>query len=211
MATTGAAPYLPAKYTQQTTFPEAFGRDVQTQIRLIEERWKRFFTEIDYYPRIQTTGIADATPDTRNPEIASPIAPVDPAGGGFDRLWGESVDRTMADVTQWDQPHLSGTLDATTEMEGYQSPVKFHAQIKREVDKKRALELYGFDNVRDIIAIIPASFFDACGFRVKEGDKFIWDGQEYDVIQDAGNRNWWKNSNIRFFRILNCESKRLGS
>ena len=211
MATVGVSPYLPAKYTQNTAFPEAFGRDVQTQLRLIEERWKRHFTEIDYYPRIQDTAIVDATPDTRNPEIASPFASTNPSGGGFDRLWGESVDRQMADSAQWDQAHLSGSLDATTEQEGYQSPVKFHAQIKREVDKKRVKELYGFDNVRDILVIIPASFFDACGFRVKEGDKFIWDGQEYDVLQDSGGRNWWKNTNIRFFRILNCESKRLGS
>lgn len=210
MASSGHSPYLPAKFTQSTEFPKAFGRDLQTQIRLIEERWKRYFTEISYYQRFQTLGIADATPDVRNPEIAAPVSPVDPAGGGFDRMWGESVDRQMADVDQWDQPHLSGTLDATTETEGYQAPVAIHAQIKREVDKKRALELYGFDDVRDIVVIIPASFLDACGFRVKEGDKFIWDGQEYDVLQNAGS-GWWKNSNIRLFRVLNCESKRLGS
>jgi len=210
MSSTVNAPYLPPKYTQGTEFPKAFGRDLHTQIRLIEERWKRYFPEIDYYPRLQNIGIADATPDTRNPEIAAPVSPTDPAAGGFDRLWGESVDRQMADVDQWDQPHLSGTLDATTEAEGFQAPVKIHAQIKREVDKKRALELYGFDDVRDIIAVIPASVLDACGFRVKEGDKFIWDGQEYDVYQNAGG-GWWKNSNIRLFRVLNCESKRLGS
>jgi len=210
MAAIGASPYLPAKYTQKITFPQAFGRDLQTQIGLIEERWKRYFTEIDYYPRLQNIGIADATPDTRNPEIAAPASPVNPAAGGFDRLYGESVDRQMADGARWDQPHLSGTLDATTEAEGYQDPVKFHAQIKREQDKKRALELYGFDDVRDIVVIIPASFYDACGFRAKEGDKFIWDGQEYDVLQSAG-AGWWKNSNIRLYRVLNCEHKRLGS
>jgi hypothetical protein len=210
MATTGVSPYLPPKYTQQTEFPKAYGRDLLTQVRLIEERWNRYFTEIDYYARLQNVGIADATPDVRNPEIAAPTSPVDAAAGGFDRLWGESVDRVMSDADQWDQPHLSGTLDATTEAEGYQAPVKFRAQIKREVDKKRALELYGFDDVRDLLVIIPVSFYDACGFRAKEGDKFIWDGTEYDVIQNAGS-GWWKNSNVRLFRVLNCESKRLGS
>lgn len=210
MASLGSSPYLPPKYTQQTGFPQAHGRDLLTQVRLIEERWKRYFTEIEYYPRLQDTGIADATPDVRNPEIAAPTAPADAAAGGYDRLWGESVDRQMADDDQWDQAHLSGTLDATTETEGYQEPVRIHAQIKREMDKKRALELYGFDDVRDILVIIPVSFYDACGFRAKEGDKIIWDGQEYDVLQNAG-AGWWKNSNIRLFRVLNCESKRLGS
>lgn len=210
MASTGVSPYLPPKYTQQTSFPKAHGRDLLTQVRMIEERWRRYYTEIEYYPRLQDIGIADATPDVHNPEIAAPVSPTDPAAGGFDRLWGESVDRQMADDEQWEQPHLSGTLDATTEAEGYQAPVKFHAQIKREMDKKRALELYGFDDVRDLVVIIPVSFYDACGFRAKEGDKFIWDGQEYDVIQNAG-AGWWKNSNVRLYRVLNCESKRLGS
>jgi hypothetical protein len=61
-----------------------------------------------------------------------------------------------------------------------------------------------------VVAHVPAFFFDDIGFRAKEGDKFVWDGEEYVVIKDAGS-GWWKNSNLRLYRGLNCEHKRLGS
>jgi hypothetical protein len=213
MAQTGLPPYVPTKFLHETTFPKAFGRDLQMQIRLIEERWRRFYLLLDYYPLLQMTGIA-STPDARTAGIPAPIAPVDPAGGGFDPLWGESVDRDMADAGQWDQPHLSGgALDATTEAEGFAAPVQLHFQVQGVAtpgDKKRLQEAYGFDDVRDVVLVTPATFFDAIGLRAKEGDKFVFDGEEYVVIEDRG-AGRWKNTNIRLYRALNAEHKRLGS
>jgi hypothetical protein len=179
---------------------------------MIKERYRRFFPPVDYYQLIQGTGIA-ATPDTVT-GIPAPVADVsEPTSAGFDILYGESIDRQTADANRWDQPHLSGVQDATTELEKFRDPLPIHMRIERPgtpQDRKRALELYGFDKVRDIIAHIPAVFFDDCGFRAKEGDKIVWDGEEYVVIQEAGS-GYWKNSNVRLYRGLNMEHKRLGS
>lgn len=196
--------YIPKPYQEQTAFPHEFGRDLQLQVRLIEEKWKRFFPPLPYYSLIRDFGIAAVDSTTGAP---APVAGA--SGGAFDPVWGEWVDSQMATDGTWDQPHLNPNLDATTEHEIYRTPVTIHFQVRREV-KERQLKLWGFDKIRDVIVIAPASFFDACGLRTQEGDKFIWDGEEYFVYQDAGD-GWWKNSNIRLYRVLNCEHRRLGS
>ena len=58
-------PYLPRPYTHDTEFPEAFDRDLRTQIGMIEEQAKRFFPKIPYYCISKTVGIALADPVTR--------------------------------------------------------------------------------------------------------------------------------------------------
>lgn len=212
MSQVGLSPYIPRKYMESTEFPEAWGRDVQLQIRMIRERYMRFYPAIGYYQLIQGTGIA-STPDV----VTGAPAPVAdqsvPTAAAFDTLYGESMDRQAADANQWDQPHLSGTQDATTEVEGFRTPVPIHMRVERPGspnDRKRLLNLYGFDKIRDIVVHVPAFFFDECGFRAKEGDKIVWDGQEYVVLQEAG-AGWWKNSNVRLYRGLSMEHKRLGS
>lgn len=212
MAQTGLSPYIPTKFLENTEFPEAYGRDVFLQIRMIRERYKRFFPKIDYYQLVQGTGIA-SVPDVVTGAPAPVGDPAVPTGAGWDTIYGESIDRQAADAGQWDQPHLSGTQDATTELEDFLDPVQIHTRIERPGspnDRKRLMELYGFDKVRDVVAHVPAFFFDECGFRAKEGDKLVWDGDEFVVIQEAGG-GWWKNSNLRLYRGLNCEHRRLGS
>jgi hypothetical protein len=202
------SPYVPPKYLVNTEFPEAFGRDVATQIQLIEEKWRRFFPLIPYYSLEQNTGIA-STPDNITPEIPAPVTSTG-AGAGYDTLWGEEVDRAAATAGEWSQPHLSGSQAATTENEVYAGPVNLHLDIKEVANKKRVKELWGFDDVRDVVAVVPLSLLDRCSIGVKEGDKIVWDGAEYTVLEFRGS-GWWKKSNVRFYGAFNFEHKRLGS
>ena len=203
------SPYIPVRYLEQTEFPEAFGADVKFQIKVNEEKWARFYPKIPYYSLFQNTGVIE-TADTVTPEIPAPVAPSDAGAAAFDPLWGETIDPAAAAAGQWSQPHLSGTQDATTELEGYAAPVDVHIQIQGVTNKKRTKEQWGFDDVRDIIGVVPLSLLDRCGIGVKEGDKFIWDGAEYSVLEFRGS-GFWKNSNVRLFGAMALEHKRLGS
>lgn len=54
--------YLPWPLTEDTVFPEAWGKDVRTQIRMIEETYRRHRPKIDYYQIKKATTPAILTP-----------------------------------------------------------------------------------------------------------------------------------------------------
>ena len=200
-------PYIPRRFTHETEFPQAADRDLQMQLRLIEEKWRRFYPAISYYRILESIGIAGVDSSMTTVQIPAPVGEV--GQSGWDPLYGESVDPQMVTDGAWKQPHLDPVLDATTEIEVYGDPEPIHSQMRVE-PKERELKQYGFDEKRDLLAIIPATFFDALGFLAREGDKLIWDGEEYVVLDDSGS-GFWHNTNIRLYRVLGCEHKRLGS
>lgn len=193
-------PYLPEAYTHDTQFPAAFDRDLKTQLKLIDEQAERMFPRIVYYRIKKTTGIAPTDPVTSGP------APTGAAGETtFDPLYGEQVDAAIAG--QWEQPHLNPDVKASTvEIEVYEDPVEIRARVQREPKDKEAKK-YGFDETRDLMLHVPCRQLDRLGITVLPGDKFVWDGEEYTVLQDK-DTGYWKNTNISVWRTLLCEHKR---
>lgn len=196
-------PYLPRPYTHDTEFPEAFDRDLRTQIGMIEEQAKRFFPKIPYYCISKTVGIALADPVTSAPA---------PVGGAqqntFDPLYGEIVDPSLAGQA-WKQPHRDATIAAGVEVERYGAPIEVHARVQREM-KDYDLKKYGFDEMRDLLLHVPASLLDRVGITAVAGDKFIWNGEEYLTLQ-VKESGYWKNTNIRLWVTIMAEHKRRGA
>jgi len=189
-------PYLPPQSTEDTNFPEAFGKDLRTQIRMIDEQYKRMFPLIDYYQiRKAVTPAANAN------QIVG-----EATNTKFDPMWGESVDPTMAN---WTQPHLSNPVLQTQAVEVFDPPIQINARCQRDGLEKE-LKKYGFDQVRDLIVFIPLSLLDANGITCNAGDKFRWDDHEYTVKQ-VERVGYWKNTNVRLYILLNCDHLRPGS
>lgn len=193
-------PYLPENYTHDTVFPGAFDLDLKTQLDMIDEQASRFFPRMLYYCIQKTTGIAPIDPVTGGP------APVGAAGQtSFDPLYLEQVDSGMDG--RWQQPHRNPDIKASTvEIEVYAPPAEIHARVQREA-KDKDLKKYGFDEMRSLILHIPCRQLDSLGITVVPRDKFVWDGEEYDVLQDK-DTGYWKNTNISVWRTLMCEHKR---
>lgn len=193
--------YLPEEFTHDTVFPRAFGKDAHLQIRLVEEKWRRFYPEINYYcldknvtvAPAESGGLAQATGTT--------------GGTAFDPITGESVD-PAALTSAWKQPHLSGDRRAVG-TERFLEPIKLHAQVRREA-KEKELKKLGFDEVRDLLLTIPASMLDKLAITVQQGDRFIWDNDLFEVTQFEAT-GYWKNTNIRLYLVLNCRHWHPGS
>lgn len=189
--------YLPPSPTDPTSWPEAYGKDIAVQIRLIAEKWERTFPLLDYYRiRKATTPMTD--PDTPTGEDDETQ---------FDPIWGEAVPADLAS-SGWQQPHGDATADAANP-EVFESPLRLNFRVQRIV-KDIDLKKYGFDQMRDLLLFIPLSILDGVGVTVLQGDYVVWDGDEYAVLQK--NRvGYWKNTNVRLYIALNCEHRRPGA
>jgi hypothetical protein len=194
-------PYLPPAVLNDTAFPTAQGYDSNVAIYIIEERWRRFYTQIQYYT-IKKSLTAAPSSDNRIVNATGTSA--------FDRLYGESVDVGMS-ATGWVQPHGTGTTLATTDVEVYDVPVLIHARVPRR-NADAALHAYGFDRVRGMElggteVVIPLSFLDRLGVTCAAGDKLVWDGDEYIVKQQL-HTGYWANTNMRLYMKLTAEHRR---
>jgi hypothetical protein len=188
---------LSGKNLTQTTFPAAYGKDAEMAIRLIEGRWSRSYPLIEY--RSLKMGVTQQGP-------SGVSVPVGEAGMTlFDPLYGESLDPTML---SWDQPHTAAAVDAT-DVELFEAGVMIHAQVRSEA-KETELKKYGFDELRDLLVTIPASFLDANGITPKPGDRFVWDGDTYEVLQRQRG-GYWKNTNLALYEVINAEHARFGA
>lgn len=193
--------YLPEEFTHETVFPRAYGKDVHLQIRMIEEKWRRFHPIISYYclnkavtvGPVTTAGLANAVGTT--------------GGTAFDPITGEAVDNAAL-TGAWKQPHLSGDRRAVNP-ERFLAPIKVHAQVRREA-KEKELKKLGFDEIRDLLVTIPTSVLDKLGIVVTQGDRFIWDNDLYEVGQFE-TTGYWKNTNLRLYNVLNCRHWHPGS
>lgn len=199
--------YIPANFTLPTGFPQAFSKDALTQIRMIEEKWRRFYPEISYYcMNVATTNVPLAT-DGASGEIDTESVSGTAGGTVFDPIWGEAVDNAAL-TGGWKQPHLSGDR-AAVNPEKFMDPVRVNAQVRREAQSKELKKL-GFDEVRDLLVTIPASMLDALGIVVRQGDRFVWDNELFEVLQYT-QTGYWKNTNLRFYLVLNCKHYHPGS
>lgn len=195
-------PYLPPPSPDGAEFPRAYDADLELAIRLIEERWRRFFPRLDYRPLNKLV-----TPAVGNNPVGAP------GTTQFDPVWGEAVPVETA-TTGWRQPHLSAivTPDApisAVEPQVYQEPRDIHGRVER-VARKDHLQKLGFDRIRDLLVTIPSSMLDSSGITVTQGDRFVWDNELYEVLQWSP-MGWWMNSSVKLFIVLNVAHARKGS
>jgi hypothetical protein len=194
---------LPGSTVQRTTFPAAYGKDVEMAVRIIEDRWTRS------YPQVEYLILKQSITEQGGGGISAPVG----ASGTtlFDPLYGESLDPTML---SWDQPHLSASntanesLDAT-DVEQFETGILVSAQVRREATE-RELKKYGFDEIRDLLLTIPTSLLDGAGIDPKPGDRFKWDGDTYSVLQRKRG-GYWKNTNVALYEVINAEHARFGA
>jgi hypothetical protein len=175
--------YLPSA-SPTTRLPRETGSDLAFQIRRIEEKWRRFHPRLVYYP-ISLAEIG---------EVSAGL----PAGSAtnYDPLTLELVSAPA-----------SGAAPANRKK--FLSPAVIHIALSREA-RDDELKLYGFDKVRDVIARIPLSLLDAAGVRARPGDEFVWGEERFEVV-DANKVGYWKNTTVRLFMALNCQTARAGS
>jgi hypothetical protein len=193
--------YLPPYAVNKTVIPEAYGIDLQTIVRMIRERWEKFFPKLDYY----SLQVAPTAPASANMDKIVGAAD----NTQFDPLWGEAVDPALRGES-WTQPHLSGEYAADKDAtDVYATAVPMPSRFRREV-KDSELHQWGFDRVRDVVVTIPVVFFDLADLTAKAGDKLSWNSSFYDVVQQTTD-GYWRNSNIPLYVILNCQTRRRGS
>jgi hypothetical protein len=191
-----AGPGIPPQPLNDTVFPRAADRDLGVQIAYIEELYARVYPQIDYYPL--NKAVTGAAP--------TGIGLSGEAGASkFDALYGETVDPKMA---TWQQPHGSPTLKAAN-VDQFLIPVPINARFQR-VNLEKEGKRYGFDKVRDALVIFPHSVAERLGLKPQAGDKLVWDGDEYTVLQHD-RVGFWKNSNVRLYYVLNVEHRRHAS
>jgi hypothetical protein len=180
--------------------PTALGYDFYTQVRLIEEKWRKYFPLIEYSPLL----ISPLLPAS-NSVVAGAVntSQIDP-------LYMETIN--IAKDGAWKQPHASASpvvSPITDASDVFGEAVSINARIRREANDLE-LKKWGFDEMRDLIVTIPCSLFDTAEIQARPGDKFTWDGEPYTVLQRTRD-GYWKNSNIRFYVVMNCEKRRAGS
>lgn len=188
-------------YTSPTTteFPKSWSKDIRTQARMAEERWRRSYPLISYYcikkaitPRDNLSDFDELVGETGTTK--------------FDPLWREAVPANVTD--EWEQPNTTDDLDATARYQ-HEDAIHLHATVRRE-GTNYDLQRYGFDKVRDLLLFVPILFFDRFNRKPQPGDIFEWDGDRFYVLETKRS-GYWKNSNIRIFYTINSERLRRGS
>lgn len=196
--------YLPIDVLEYTEFPKANGKDVYRQIAMIEDVWARQMPKVEFYnaKKFPTASLDEGG------EVDPNVLSGEEGTTKYDPLWGERVSDSVANGGAWVQPH--GKEDHSVNGRGvFEVPVLLPCQIER-IQKERQMKKYGFDEVREIVATIPVSFLDRFGVKVEAGDKFVWDGEQYEVKQERRD-GWWMNSNVRLYVVMACDHWRPGS
>lgn len=193
-------PYLPIIAPEETSFPKADTRDLAFQIRAIEELYRRQAPAILYYQ------LNKAPTPTTTPAATQDRTPVGDAGTTkFDPIWGEVV----ADTAEWVQPQGTAGAVSPNENEVFFDPVRINARVQR-ISKETELKKYGFDKVRDLTLFVPLSILDTFAITVTHGDKFVWNGDEYTVLE-LNLSGYWKNTDVSLYMAINAEHRRKGS
>jgi hypothetical protein len=189
-------PYLPPGLIEDQPFPQSWGRDVQLQIRIINEKYRRNYPEADYFMLKKATTKADAAMD-----------PVGEAGTTkWDPLYGESVDPSL---TTWKQPHGTDGVVKTVGVDQFNPPIRIPRRFQK-ITRDEDLHKYGFDLKRTATVFFPVAMLDDFGITVQAGDKLAWNNEHFAVLQWAPT-GWWRATNIYFYLALSVEHLRLGA
>jgi hypothetical protein len=167
-------------------------------IRQSEELWRTTYPKIAYMSLLKA---ATAVADTNTLTGAAGTTQFDP-------LWGEAVPANMG--ATWQQPHANANPEVKASDPSLYSPaIDIHARIQRTA-REDFLKKVGFDRVRSLLVTIPSSMCDAVGLNPKAGDRFMWDGELYHVLQYSP-LGWWMNTNTKLYVVMNCAHEHRGS
>ena len=181
-----------------TVMPSAHTSDLVHAIRQIEDMWTKSYPKVSYMSLLKAvTAVSDT--NTLSGEAGTTQ---------FDPLWGESVPAGMG--SNWKQPHANANPEALAASPDLFAPaVEIHARIQRTA-RDDLLKKVGFDRVRSLLLTIPSSMCDALNLNPKAGDRFVWDGEHYQVLQYSP-MGWWMNTNTKLYVVLNCAHEHRGS
>jgi len=197
-------PYLPNLTTEQTTAFSRNADDLRTHLRILEERWRRFYPVLPWYQLLflPTAPVQAATSE-------APVVGLN-TGTLVDDLYGEAVPQKTTGVYQ--QPHLTPVVnDSAPERKKHANPVSIHGFVRRE-ETENELNQFGEDASRIVTVTLLTSLCDARGITVNPGDEFDYSGQRWEVRSSRiPERGRWKMTNIPLFIECRCMTKRVGS
>ena len=198
-------PYLPPGVLNDTDFPTA-GRcdlDLLTTLGLISERWQSAFPEVDYSMIAWTP-----TPALAENDYISGV----PGETRVDDLWGEDIDPGQALPDRGDgappigfdeaagasfgQAHGNPSLSATGNRK-WREAAKVHAQVTSGASTK-VIRRLGLDDFKGLVLTVPTVLMDRAGLIASHGDRFVWDGEPWDVVQ-VFVRDRWLNTNVYLY------------
>lgn len=211
--------YIPDKSENPTVWPIPRERDFFFHARNIKEQWHRFYPLINLRTlKLFPTTLYDVTPEeaaAEGDDRFKPIAAInrksgDGSGGTLlDPLYMESVPQGTSPY--WQQPHSaveSPERDAEKWNE-YRDPREVHVFVKVDVNEY-LLKRWGIDEDFDIIAIFNTPELDERGILISVGDRFLWQGQEYEIHQRRP-EGWWMMTDLFLHLVCNCKRVRRGS
>jgi hypothetical protein len=213
--------YISTESLNPTVFPLAKEGDFNFYARRIKEQWRRFYPVIKLrrLKHFPTSLFDDATtPEAiaaAGDEEFKPITAINRKSGVntggtlVDPLYMESVPEGTSPY--WQQPHSSvesPERDAD-EWNKYQNPIDVHVCLRVTVNEY-VLKRWGIDEDFDIIAMFNTPELDERGILISVGDRFLWQGQEYEIHQRRP-EGWWMHTDLFLHLICNCKRVRRGS
>lgn len=199
-------PYLPNKEILGTLFTSVDMADLQTHIRLLEERWTLFFPlldwkQLDFNPVPMTAGGEAYVSGLDGKTVINPV-------------YNEAIPQGPDDVAnpgvRYQSPH-GGPVNATNR-KIYKPSVSVHARVFR-YPPDNSLTTLNKSGRRDLRLTLLCSMLDRAGITANEGDQFSYRGVRYEVkeaaIPDTG--YWQQNTNIPLFVVCEAAIDHLGS
>jgi hypothetical protein len=185
-----------------THFPTGTDKDIETAIRMMKERYERFFPQVDYQSR--------KIPDAMVSEHTGDVQPL-PNSEDVDDLWGEVNPPGQQMGTAWQQPHTTERLDAT-EIDEFESKGYMHVHLNHN-PTTRQLKKFGIEQGRYMIATFLVPLLeDAEIDMVKKGDRFFWKDHVYEIYKfEDPTAGYWKNTSIDLYVVCVCKYARYGS
>lgn len=183
-----------------TTFPTAHDKDLKMQIRMLREKFRRFYPQVNYHA-MNFGDLSDQTDDVPGevpPDYVTEI----------DDLWGEPVATGQQTGLAWENPHVSAILDAT---EGDKRVDKglIHAHINHEPSEK-TLSRFGIDEKRVITITFLVDLLHDLHIVPAHGDRFFWRQHVFEILkwQRIG---YWKNTSVNLYIHAVAKYARYGS
>lgn len=192
--------YIPRRSENPTTFPVALEADLEFAARKSIEMWARFYPTVRY-KRIKLAATPVSTPKG--------LSGVGTGGTVVDDLYGESV--PDHGDSSWRQPHStveSAAADAHDHHQ-YEAAQDVHCYLRVDVADYE-LKRYGIEEQFNLLGIFAAAELDERKIIVSQGDRFLWQGQEYQ-IHERKLSGWFFNTDIPLYVVTTCDRVRRGS
>ena len=200
--------YLPKSHVNLTRLPIAQGKDLTNCLRMIHERWRRFYPALAYYPlKLVSEPTQDDVIDTINPIVSNRDDST-----AYDDLWGEDIPKDHNyEETGYINPHdsLNAPLADATDTRVYGAGVRVHGQVNHQPSMKE-LGKYGIDAKKDLEITFPVTILDKARITCKNGDMVWWDNTQYELTS-VHQTGYWNNTNIPLYVKCFAQRKYYGS